>query len=144
MTYAEKLKSPMWQKKRLEIFNRDNFKCCLCSDEKTELQVHHLKYTGEPWDAPNEDLQTLCCDCHFCVEAFKVAKLGKYLKISKIKKSDVIIFVCFMDNGSIHFLNTKSRKPATISFSMPFEGEAMIAFKDFWKDHSTKLSNQNE
>jgi HNH endonuclease len=64
MNYSEKLKSPQWQKKRLEILQRDNFTCQLCSDTETELQVHHLKYTGEPQDAPNEDLQTLCKHCH--------------------------------------------------------------------------------
>ena len=65
MNYSEKLKSPKWQKKRLEVLNRDNFKCCSCGDEETELHVHHLKYTGEPYDAPLEDLQTLCKHCHW-------------------------------------------------------------------------------
>ena len=64
-TYSEKLKSPKWQKKRLEILQRDNFKCVLCGDTETELHVNHKKYTGEPHEAPNEDLETLCKYCHF-------------------------------------------------------------------------------
>ena len=64
MNYSEKLKSPKWQKKRLEVLNRDKFRCCTCGDEETELHVHHLKYTKEPYDAPLEDLQTLCKVCH--------------------------------------------------------------------------------
>ena len=45
MKYIDKLKNPKWQKKRLEILNRDEFKCCYCNDTETELQIHHLKYT---------------------------------------------------------------------------------------------------
>lgn len=64
MEYSEKLKDPRWQKRRLEIMERDLFACQLCTDTETELQIHHKKYTGEPWDAPNEDLVTLCAHCH--------------------------------------------------------------------------------
>lgn len=64
MNYSEKLKSPKWQKKRLEVLSRDNFTCCKCGDTETELHVHHLKYTGEPHEAPLEDLETLCKVCH--------------------------------------------------------------------------------
>lgn len=71
MTYSEKLKNPKWQKKRLEILQRDEFKCTLCKDTETELHVHHEKYTKNPWDAPNEDLKTLCKDCHKFIEYFK-------------------------------------------------------------------------
>ena len=64
MTYAEKLKDPRWQRKRLEIFQRDGFACCWCKTTDETLVVHHLKYTGDPWEAPNEDLMTLCENCH--------------------------------------------------------------------------------
>jgi len=64
MNYSEKLKSPKWQKKRLEVLNRDNFTCCKCGDTETELQVHHLKYTREPHESHLSDLETLCKDCH--------------------------------------------------------------------------------
>lgn len=70
-TYSEKLKNPKWQKKRLEILQRDNFKCSKCADTETELQIHHLKYTGNPWDAPNENLITVCKHCHFILEDAK-------------------------------------------------------------------------
>lgn len=65
MTYAEKLKDPRWQKKRLEILNRDDFTCQLCDDNKSTLHVHHRAYANrEPWDYPNEWLVTLCESCH--------------------------------------------------------------------------------
>ena len=60
------LRSPLWQKKRLEIMQRDNFTCCKCGCTHKELQVHHIKYIKgrKPWEYDNEDLITLCNDCH--------------------------------------------------------------------------------
>jgi hypothetical protein len=81
--YQKKLLSPLWQKKRLEIFERDKWKCRLCEDEEATLNVHHLKYMGygaHPADSPNEDLITYCEDCHFIVE------IDKKFTVKKIKK----------------------------------------------------------
>ena len=64
MIYSEKLKDPRWQKKRLIILQRDDFKCVLCGDDKTTLHVHHSMYCGSPWRTPNEYLHTLCVHCH--------------------------------------------------------------------------------
>ena len=65
-TYAEKLKDPRWQRKRLEVFNRDNFRCQYCLNEHFTLHVHHLtyQYGFEPWEADDSDLTTICEDCH--------------------------------------------------------------------------------
>ena len=72
-SYAEKLKDPQWQKKRLEIFERDGFKCKMCEKEKPELHVHHKYYIfgKEPWDHPRSLLVTLCKDCHEKEESAK-------------------------------------------------------------------------
>lgn len=66
MTYAEKLKDPRWQKKRLEILERDDFSCRSCGSDAKELHVHHLIYLKgkEPWEYKNEHLVTLCKKCH--------------------------------------------------------------------------------
>lgn len=66
MKYSEKLKDPRWQKKRLEIFNRDEWYCRLCQDNEQTLHVHHLFYQKgkEPWEYENEYLITLCSNCH--------------------------------------------------------------------------------
>lgn len=63
-TYSGKLKDPRWQKKRLEILNRDDFTCWHCGSLKKTLHVHHYAYVGDPWEADNELLITLCEDCH--------------------------------------------------------------------------------
>ena len=65
MTYSEKLRSPRWQKKRLEILERDNWSCVCCGEKEKNLQVHHAVYSRiDPWDYPNHILQTLCAPCH--------------------------------------------------------------------------------
>lgn len=66
MNYYEKLKDPRWQKKRLEIFERDEFQCQSCNSEDQTLHVHHKTYVygNDPWDYPDINLITLCADCH--------------------------------------------------------------------------------
>lgn len=66
MTYVEKLKDPRWQKKRLEIFERDNWTCQRCKNTSETLCVHHLRYyqKRDPWDYENRHLTTLCSNCH--------------------------------------------------------------------------------
>lgn len=80
--YAKKLTDPRWQKRRLEIFERDGFACQLCGDTESTLHVHHKHYLpvydkdtnpddwaeistfDEPWMADDAALVTLCKDCH--------------------------------------------------------------------------------
>jgi hypothetical protein len=65
-SYSEMLKDPRWQKRRLEILNRDKWSCQICGDDKKTLHVHHRRYLSgrEPWDIPDELLVTLCFECH--------------------------------------------------------------------------------
>lgn len=55
---------PRWQKLRLEVMQRDGWKCVACGDDKSELHVHHMHYFGELWETPMDNLQTLCRCCH--------------------------------------------------------------------------------
>ena len=73
MNYSEQLKSPMWQKKRLEILNRDNFTCQDCGDTESQLQVHHKSYVfgNKAWEYDNDNLVTLCETCHSCLTDLK-------------------------------------------------------------------------
>lgn len=111
MNYLEKLKSPKWQKKRLEVLQRDNFKCCLCGDEETELHVHHLKYTKEPYDAPLSDLETLCKNCHH-IKTFHY-DVGIFKKGIKIYESLIYI----LEDGAVAlFHNDSGRIEHTVTF----------------------------
>ena len=66
MAYADDLKHPKWQKKRLEIMQRDNFTCQMCGAKDKPLHVHHLVYKKglKPWEYDELNLVTLCEDCH--------------------------------------------------------------------------------
>lgn len=66
MKYSEKLKDPRWQKKRLEILERDEWMCTKCFDSENTLVVHHLKYERgkDPWECDDKYLITLCQSCH--------------------------------------------------------------------------------
>ena len=59
-----KTQDPRWQRRRMEILNRDDFTCVACKAKDKPLHVHHKRYSGELWESPDEDLQTLCEDCH--------------------------------------------------------------------------------
>ena len=87
MTYTEKLKSPEWQKKRLEILQRDNFVCCRCLSGEKELHVHHHFYkpNKDPWDYHNDNFITYCVNCH----------KEKTEMINKIKEIIFQITFCF-------------------------------------------------
>lgn len=55
---------PRWQKLRLQVFERDKWRCVGCGDSTSTLVAHHKKYVGEIWESPLSDLQTLCMNCH--------------------------------------------------------------------------------
>lgn len=65
-TYSEKLQDPRWQKKRLEILERDGWACQRCGAKDKTLHVHHRLYLKkrDPWDYPGTLLLTLCSTCH--------------------------------------------------------------------------------
>ncbi len=90
--YTEKLADPRWQKKRLEILERDEWSCRWCGDSKSELHVHHLVYRKglQPWDVKNGDLLTLCRTCHE-VEAPKRQAAALYLVASILRERDIYV-----------------------------------------------------
>ncbi len=110
-TYAEKLKDPRWQKKRLKILERAKWKCELCSDEKTELHVHHLEYSGEPWEVSDDKLQCLCKHCHDLVTNH-IGDSEDLVSVKKVvsKKGYALVLlyknntaICSLDETNGHF-----------------------------------------
>lgn len=99
MRYAEKLRDPRWQKKRLEIFGRDEFTCQSCGSKAVELHCHHTFYEPktEPWDADKSHLVTLCSICHDEVEdAIKTVRLSLWNK----RRARMFEFMAFaLKNG---------------------------------------------
>lgn len=84
--YAEKLKDPRWQKKRLEILNRDNFTCKHCDAKDKTLHVHHKTYVygNDPWDYHENNFVSLCQDCHIDEEQYKQEAKGMLEDLMKM------------------------------------------------------------
>jgi hypothetical protein len=66
MTYSDLLKDPIWQRRRLEILQRDDYTCQKCKNQRKQLHIHHRHYINgrKPWDYPDGLLVTLCISCH--------------------------------------------------------------------------------
>jgi hypothetical protein len=97
--YSELLKHPDWQRKRLEILQRDDFTCQICHDKETTLHVHHKKYKAnrKPWEYENDDLTTVCKYCHATLEVTK----DKYHQY-KINKIEALLFnIISEENASL-------------------------------------------
>ncbi len=64
--WLEQYKHPNWQKKRLEVLERDKFTCCHCEEKEKTLHVHHKWYQKgkKVWEYPNVCFITLCDECH--------------------------------------------------------------------------------
>lgn len=112
MTYSKKLQDPRWQKKRLEVFERDRFTCQLCEDKSTTLNVHHEKYFKNPWDAELNDLITLCKNCHTIVEDLKkvncravhIEKNNKYYFVYVTNECDFYLSIYLLDDNEINIV----------------------------------------
>lgn len=91
MDYKEQIKDPRWQKRRLEIFQKDEFTCKLCGNSQKTLHVHHIEYLSNHkiWEYDDKHLITLCEDCHSYVHELKALNI-----ISKgVPYSDVLSFI---------------------------------------------------
>lgn len=124
MTYAEKLQDPRWQKKRLEVLQRDHWTCKLCGDAESTLHIHHIKYNNNPWDADLDDLITYCKHCHAIIEYNKKQEkiipyqVRKYfldddsLKLILLygdeNKEDYVDFYKYLPNNKLEYLTSVS------------------------------------
>lgn len=65
-SYLAKLRDPRWQKRRLQILQRDEWTCQKCQETTETLHVHHRRYIRgrDPWEYEDSLLVTLCAPCH--------------------------------------------------------------------------------
>ncbi|MDZ4345946.1 MAG: hypothetical protein U1E51_26330 [Candidatus Binatia bacterium] len=101
--YAQQLRDPRWQKKRLEIMERDGFTCRHCESTKKTLNVHHTYYESgaAPWEYPEHALVTFCEDCHKNEEAYKTnwdCRLMQTFRRAGATNADVERIVLMMED----------------------------------------------
>lgn len=111
-TYSEKLKDPRWQKKRLEVFERDGWRCRKCGSDTNTLAVHHIKYHQgmEPWDYPSDELLTLCETCHN--EEYEWRAHGEQVLVDELRIPGVFAVGVEALGLSISLSRRLSSKPA--------------------------------
>ena len=109
MGYAELLKDPRWQKRRLEIMERDEWTCQKCRDTEATLTVHHKSYRFEGdgfadvWDYKDNDLITLCDTCHGVEETVLLfLKKNLYFMIRDICEDATTISNVFASIDALH------------------------------------------
>jgi hypothetical protein len=112
MSYIKKLQNPLWQKKRLEILQRDNFKCIQCECDNKELHVHHRWYVfgKEIWDYPDTCFETLCYECHEYVESQiknSIHDINLEFRRSIISQDDYSCILRLLNNISVDSENSR-------------------------------------
>ncbi len=101
-SYDDHLKHPKWQKKRLEILQRDAFSCTNCGDEESQLQIHHKKYVRGrmPWEYDDWDFTTLCEHCHELItKHIKAGQNPDCFDVLKVKKDGKITCYVLTQHG---------------------------------------------
>lgn len=110
MTYKEQLLDPRWQRKRLHIFERDNWTCCAsnCGAKNKNLQIHHKEYLNIlAWEYPDDMLVTLCDTCHDkeTGREFLEKNFATTLKMRGFLYCDLVAFSSLIDTNKT-FRNT--------------------------------------
>jgi len=109
MTYADQIKSPLWQKRRLEILSKDDFTCQVCGEKERTLHVHHIKYKNgcKIWQYKDSELITLCDNFHELEHKIDIDKYINYLSSNDITKIETSLI---LENiSSIIFNNNYKR-----------------------------------
>jgi hypothetical protein len=88
MNYAQQLRDPRWQRRRLEMLNAAEWKCQECLDGFQTLHVHHKIYhkNAAPWDYGDHELIVLC---EFCHEGRHQWKSKLQLAIGELEQSEL-------------------------------------------------------
>ena len=73
-----------YSSKREAILHRDNYTCQCCGKKNCRLEVHHIKFRRNGGTDDEENLITLCEDCHKGIHAGTV-ELNKKPKKMKLK-----------------------------------------------------------
>jgi len=142
-TYSEKLKDPRWQRKRLEIFNRAGFKCEECKEVDKTLHVHHRYYEKgvDPWDYPDNALQSLCEECHAAAaeQEGRIARSLSWLDREKLEQVWGYIQGLKLQNDDGYTYLTSEM--AVQGLADAFNVGNVDAVLGFW-DCETKITNE--
>jgi len=144
-SYKDKLLDPRWQKKRLEILERDGWRCRYCGNDKLTLHVHHVLYLKgvDPWDYEDADLHALCEDCHLLEKRrdemdYQSVGLLRQLGVSALAMCGVL--------GLVAKLRTKGLTALEFNrwSSCGFDDEAADRIIEFIRSHPADIEAYRE
>ena len=126
MKYADQIKDPRWQKKRLEILKRDEFTCQQCGNKELTLHVHHKHYNkgAKIWEYENWELTTLCENCHS--EKHNKKEIINNFFLVDTKYSEIVELLSYYDKGDCDSLVFLLHEVKYHKENEEFE------YKDFW------------
>lgn len=71
-----------WASRREAILNRDGYTCQICGKKHTGLEVHHIIFRGQGGTDDENNLITLCEDCHTGIHSGKITLNKKPKKMN--------------------------------------------------------------
>ena len=71
-----------WSSRREAILNRDSYTCQICGKKHTRLEVHHIIFRSQGGTDDENNLITLCEDCHSGAHDGKIVLTKKPKKIN--------------------------------------------------------------
>lgn len=71
-----------WSSHREAIINRDNYTCQICGKKNTRLEVHHIIFRSQGGTDDENNLITLCTDCHRGIHDGKIVLVKKPKKMN--------------------------------------------------------------
>ena len=112
MDYKEQIKSPKWQKRRLEIMERDNFTCQICGCRDKTLHVHHTNYIPEReiWEYEDNQLITLCENCHRKEHGDYSQKLAEFISVMRYAGFTNYEIINYLAKYALNITNTDSKE----------------------------------
>jgi hypothetical protein len=114
MTYAQKLKDPRWQRRRLEVLEAAKWKCQRCDSSDKTLHVHHNFYRSktEPWEYPSHALSALCEQCHELAEKDRRELIACIESIYEVDQPTVNLHAAIGLIKGLRMFNALGKDPA--------------------------------
>jgi len=93
-SYVDQYNDHRWQKKRLEIIERENYICQYCHSQGNELRVHHTYYdkNKKVWEYDNDTLLCLCQRCHSDLHEF-LENINRLVSFCRPQNYEPVIFL---------------------------------------------------
>lgn len=93
--FWKQYKSPLWQKKRLELFETHDYSCENCGDSESTLHAHHKAYIQgrKVWEYEVCELMCLCEGCHE-EEHNIINKIKAEMVLGGYYKQELLGFIC--------------------------------------------------